>query len=444
MKLSIIKKLIVIMVILIIITIIGIVIYKNNMDEYMVKEDVEEFDSGFQYEANNNGFKEIDDNNIFFSVADTINTYLEILQFDIDSKEYVGHYEIENEEDLKNLVLDLLDKNYINENNINSNNFYNYISLMDYAYKVIPKGLRVRYDSDNITTYIINIYIEDLRMNQLDERYYIVRTDSNNSTFSIEPVTNSVASIDDIEVEISNLNIEDKLYNRFSIKKISIEEMAKMYMSNFISLMVNYPETTYDDYLDTEYKEKRFGSLDDFKKYVNDNKEELSRIEAQKYLLNYEDSGKKYVIMDQYDNTYEFYETSTMNYKARLDTYTIISDNFKSTYDSANEQYKVAMNIDKWIQMLNSRDYINAYYLLDETFRNNNWGSEEVFEAYIKEKLPLHYNMEYGTYSEENSTYIQEIRLSDVTSETEDIVSLNIIMQLKDNYEFVMSFSFNE
>ena len=444
MKLSIVKKLIVIMVILIIITIIGIVIYRKNIDEYNVKEDVEEFDSGFEYEENNNGFKEIDDNNVFFSVVDTINTYLEILEFDVDNKEYVGHYEIENEEDLKNLVLDLLDKNYINENNIDSNNFDSYISLMDYAYKVIPKGLRVRYDNNNITTYIVDVYIEDLGTNELNEEYYIVRTDSNNSTFSIEPVTDSVTSIDDIEVEISNLNIDDKLYNRFSIRNVPIEEIAKTYMSNFINLMVNYTEIAYDDYLDIEYREKRFGSLENFNKYVNNNKEDIRKIEARKYLLNYEDSGKKYVIMDQYNNIYEFYETSNMNYKVRLDTYTIVSDNFKSTYDSSNEQYKVAMNINKWIQMLNSRDYINAYNLLDETFRNNNWGSEEVFEEYVKEKFPLYYDVEYSTFSEEGSTYIQEIRLTDITNQTEEVITVNVIMQLKDNYEFVMSFSLNE
>ena len=195
---------------------------------------------------------------------------------------------------------------------------------------------------------------------------------------------------------------------------------------------------------DEEYKKKRFGELEQLMDFVNKNKEELNGVEPSQYLVEFDDNAKKYVILDQYQNTYEFYETATMVYKVRLDTYTIMPDNFKETYDSSNEQQKVAMNIDKWVQMLNTRDYTNAYNVVDETFRNNNWGSEEAFEQYMRELLPLHYDVEYTTYSNENSTYVQTINLTDITGETDETINLNIIMQLKDNYEFVMSFSVQE
>lgn len=441
MNLNSVKKLIIVMVLLIIITIVGILIYKSfNGEDVVEQENIEEFDSGLEYEKNDNGFEIIDDPNITFSVVNTINTYLEILKFETENQQYVGHYEVENEEQLKERVIDLLDENYINKNNINTENFYNYIDLMNYGYNVIPAEIRVRYD-EYITNYIVSVYIENLQTNEISKQFYIIRVDSNNSTFSVEPVTEGVDNIDDISVDVVNNQIQNHIYNRFNITTTSTEDLIREYMNNFIRLMINYPEIAYENYINTEYRDLRFVNLEEFEKYVSSNKEEINEITPTRYLLEYEDKCKKYVVMDQYDNMYEFYETSTLSYTVRLDTYTIISDKFKETYDSSDNQYKVAMNIDKWVQMLNNRDYKAAYSLLDETFRNNNWASEEEFEQYMKENFPLHYNVEYTTFREENSTYIQEIIFSDITGESDETKTINIIMQLKDNYEFVMSFS---
>lgn len=439
-----IKKLIILMIIFIIIIISIILILKNFSEENTIQEDVSNFDSGLQYEKNDNGFEILNDPNVYFSVMDTLNTYFEILEFDTENIQYVNHYEIEDEDELKRLILeDMLDQTYVMENNINVNNFDEYIQLMNYGYNVIPIELRVRYDDSN-TVYISSIYIENMQTNQLEKRYYIIRIDQNNFTFSIEPVEDNVNSIDDIQVEDSNKGIENHIYNKFSIKTISTEELIRKYMSNFMHILVNHTDIAYENYLDEEYEKERFGELDNLIDFVNKNKEELDGVEPSQYLVEFEDNEKKYVILDQYQNTYEFYETTTMSYKVRLDTYTIISDNFKETYNSSDEQHKVAMNIDKWVQMLNTRDYTHAYEVLDETFRNNNWGSEEAFEQYMRENFPLHYDVEYTTYSSEGSTYVQQINLTDITGKTEGTISLNIIMQLKDNYEFVMSFSLQE
>ena len=439
-----IKKLIILISIFIVIAIIIMVILNKFYKKDDVQEEIEEFDSGLQYEKNDNGFQILNDPNMFFSVMDTLNTYFEILKFDTENIQYVNHYEIEEEDDLKRLMLeDILDQTYVMENNINVDNFDEYIQLMNYGYNVIPIELRVRYD-DNKTLYISSVYIENMETNQLDKRYYIIRIDQNNFTFSIEPVENNVNSIDDIQVEGSNEGIENHIYNKFSIKTISTEELIREYMSNFMHILVNHPDIAYENYLDEEYKKERFGELDNLVDFVNKNREELNGVEPSQYLVEFEDNEKKYVILDQYQNTYEFYETATMSYKVRLDTYTIISDNFKETYDSSNEEYKVAMNIDKWVQMLNNRDYTHAYEVLDETFKSNNWGSVEAFEQYMRESFPLHYEVEYATYSSEGSIYVQQINLTDITGKTEGTISLNIIMQLKDNYEFVMSFSVQE
>ena len=441
MNLRNVKILIIITIILIVITIIGIILYRKlNPEGVLEEENVEEFDAGLEYEKNDQGFEILDDYNMAFSVIDIIEKYLDVLRFDIDNVQYVNQFEIENEEQLKNYILTLLDEKYVEDNHINMDNLYDYITTLNYGYNVIPVEIKVRY-GEVITDYIIGIYFENLQTNELTKQYYIVRIDGTESTFSIEPVQGAVNNIDDIYANKTNYQIEDKVYNKYNLITVAIEDVAKMYMNNFVRLMTNYPDIVYENYINEEYKEKRFGTVDNFKKFVNNNKEELSRIIPTRYLLDFTDTGKIYVIMDQYNNTYEFYETETFLYTVKMDTYTMLTEKFKTTYDSSDIQYKVAMNIDKWVQMLNNRDYKAAYNVLDETFRNNNWGSEEAFEQYIKESLPLHYDVEYTTFREENSTYIQEIILSDITGENEEIININIIMQLKDNYEFVMSFS---
>ena len=95
--------------------------------------------------------------------------------------------------------------------------------------------------------------------------------------------------------------------------------------------------------------------------------------------------------------------------------------------------------------MLNNRDYNAAYNVLDETFKQNNFGSMEKFEEYMREKLPLHYKIDFGKFSNQGQNYVQEITLTDITSEGTDLdsttVTKTIIMKIDENSEdFVMSF----
>ena len=97
------------------------------------------------------------------------------------------------------------------------------------------------------------------------------------------------------------------------------------------------------------------------------------------------------------------------------------------------------MNIDRWNSMLKVRDYTNAYNLLDETFRKNNFDTVEKFENYMRENFPSHYELTYSNYSEENGIKIQEVVFKDMDSDEQK--SLNIIMKLEEGTDFVMSFS---
>ena len=206
-------------------------------------------------------------------------------------------------------------------------------------------------------------------------------------------------------------------------------------------MLLNHTDIVYERYLDEEYRDKRFENLQELEEYVERNNEEIQSVSAEKYLIEDNNETNEYVIMDQYGNIYEFYETSTMVYKVRMDNYTIASETFITTYNSSNEQNRVMLNIDKWIKMLNNRDYSAAYEVLDETYRENTFGSQDEFESYMRQNMPLHYDVNYESFETRSGVYVQTISLTDITEESEDIVNLTIIMDLLEDMDFKMSFN---
>ena len=204
-------------------------------------------------------------------------------------------------------------------------------------------------------------------------------------------------------------------------------------------MLLSNPEEAYK-ILDTDYKEKRFVDLENFKKFIENNKDEITKLSFSQFSVNIYDDYQEYICKDQYNNIYNFIVTSPTKYTVKLDTYTILTDKFKENYDNSKTQEKVMLNVNKWILMLNNRDYTAAYDVLDQTFRNNEFGSEENFEKYMRQKYPLHYTVSYGEYKEENGIQIQSIQLKDITNENKDVLDMKIIMKLNDEYNFVMSF----
>ena len=128
-----------------------------------------------------------------------------------------------------------------------------------------------------------------------------------------------------------------------------------------------------------------------------------------------------------------------MKFSIMLDTYTVPVSDFKEKYDKLDDNKKVAMNIEKVVQALNLKDNQYIYSKLDDTFKMNNFPTVNDFENYININYPSTYDIEYSNYSEENGIYMQDIILKDKNSNTQKENS--IIMQLKDNYEFIMSFN---
>ena len=123
-----IKKLIIVLIIILMISVILITLILMKKPKMDLQKEIEEFDEGLVFEDNDNGFQIVDDANMFFTVNNALSTYLQV------------------------------------ESGYNDS----------YPYNVIPIDMRVKY-GDNITTYITQIYLEDINNLNLEEKFYIVR-----------------------------------------------------------------------------------------------------------------------------------------------------------------------------------------------------------------------------------------------------------------------------
>ena len=191
----------------------------------------------------------------------------------------------------------------------------------------------------------------------------------------IKPI-NDCNDIDEIQINKNTESINNN--NLYSYERVTDAEMAQKYFIKYKQLLLNDTEKAYNR-LDEEYRNKRFDNYEGFEKYVNNNKQEIDNLSIDEYLVNEYEDYKEYVCKDKFKNIYKFKTTSVVDYTVELDTYTIITNKFKETYNKADIQNKVMMNVDKWIQMLNNRDYEEAFNVLYETFRNNNFNVDVNF-----------------------------------------------------------------
>lgn len=108
--------------------------------------------------------------------------------------------------------------------------------------------------------------------------------------------------------------------NEYIPTYVSDEDMAKIYLKDYIHNMFYDIEAAYDS-LDTEYKNKKFGSLDNYKKYVYS-------LDNTSYVVSsyYKKDKNGYIYFGVYDtfgNTYVFKTKGVMQYSVFLDEETV-------------------------------------------------------------------------------------------------------------------------
>lgn len=358
-------------------------------------------------------------------------------------------------------IISLLTEDYKEKNAITSKNVQDKIKFdgQDSSYNALEI-----YESANTGRYIIKGEIGKEKV------YFKIVEDSKNSTFAIEPITEEYYnnSVENQMEEEDSVTIAKNDYN--SIRKIRItqEDIVQKYFNSYIQNVINYPQEVYN-MLDEEYKNKKFGSFDNFKKYINNKADLLNLLniynrksysdfatsqEYEEYYLQFLDVGltqyivntytdyTEYICYDQEDNVYIFREKAPNDYTIILDAYTIEIPSVKQKYETSTDQDKVAMNIEKIKQAVNDKDYTYVYNKLDETFKNNNYPTEASFEQKMQSELYGRNDFSYTKVESKSNVYVCDVTVTDASVKNSTAQKiLHVFMQLKDETDFVLSFN---
>lgn len=395
-------------------------------------------------------FRKIDDFSMYYTAKNIIKnyiTYFENVNSDVTVE--VGRVEM-TEKEIRDYQIQegikaidcLFDKEYKESKNIDRNEIISFVA--QYKNNNSTNSYKIEFDEIYIAeiTDDKKVLLVYSKVNNKDFNC-MIKVDLMNKRYSIfyedfmkkEKYTKDRTD----EVKLDDSNIEQNDYNTFIYSSSNNQSIAIQYFSDLKEKMKNDRKMLYD-ILDKEYKEKRFDNYEKFYNYLNNLNERIDRLDISKFKF----LDNRIKIIDNYNNMYTFEIGDFMKYSIVMDDYTIEDNEFNEIYDKLSDANKVSVNIEKFIKMLNLKDYESAYKLLDSNFKKNNYPSIEAFKKYVEKNL-------YGyskitTVNNSNKTgnyYITSLDLEDGESENIRKKQITIIMQLLEGTDFVMSFSMN-
>lgn len=421
-------KIAIMVVIFIIITITSILIYIFSMNKKEYEEEVAG-DENAVIEKNEN-IMLLKDNSIFYTAKNIVQGYLNVNAS--KSKE----------------VYNLLDKDYIINNNITVENVFEHLPnlgnhILYYPQQVYIKEMQngdILYSYGQTETFEEDQERNIIKNKDLQDIFLIIKIDYENATFSIEPIQKQEYEdiINEKVLKNPEINIQKNKYNTLTYTNISDDTVAANYIADFRQLCQEDVDKAYAS-LEESYKTKRFPSINVFKKYIQSIQlTNMYIISCEKQIL---ENKNVYICKDKLKNTYIFTETSPMQYTVQLDDYTLENETFNEKYEKASSRDKGILNVDKFFKMMNMADYKAAYALLDETFKLNNFKTETEFETYMQSNIFRYNKVSYQTYSDKITDLLTfKLKLTDATGKDKREIQFNVVMKLGEGTDFTMSF----
>lgn len=379
----------------------------------------------------------------YFDVNSCMNIYLnainisnEIVYYEYDENEELSM--VTDDKETKNRIYSLLSDKYIKENNITIDNLNKHIKTIKQKSIFVPLEMSM-IQKDEINSFLVYGLIEDIKdFSVIDKIFAIVNIDIENNVFSIEPIYGDYNTIKDIKIKKPENKINENTYNKYVKNETSSEEASKDYMNLYKRIVLGNPDIMYE-LLNKEYRDAKFETLDEFKKYVKDNKDVIIGTRLEQYKTSYKDDYIQYTCIDQYGKNYIFIETDVLKYSVFLDTYTIDLPEFIEKYQTATIQEKVALNIQKIVEAINLKDYNYVYGKLADEFKENYFKTYEDFEEYASKTFDIENELIYNKYTETKDLATYKITLIGKTK----TLTKTIVMKLEQGTDFVMSFNVN-
>ncbi|MBO5179502.1 MAG: hypothetical protein J6B87_04055 [Clostridia bacterium] len=284
-------------------------------------------------------------------------------------------------------------KGYEYINNVLAQNYKSTYSVNNqYIYEYITKNIGKKYtitdmyavdDSDMINTYFVYGTYGSNEFN------YIVILDKYNYTFEIYLSNylsdNKINKTDSSTMKTQHISrIEKNDFNSFSYKNIEEEQMIRTYYDEYTEFMKSNPERAYN-LLNSEYRDKRFNSIDEFKEYTSIKANDIANRKLSSYSINKIGNYTEITCKDNMDGNITFRVTSVMKYNVLLDSYTMNIALFEKEYnEEQNNSYKAKICFERFMECINGKDYKKAYSYLNNEYKERNFKTEQEFITYIE------------------------------------------------------------
>ncbi len=340
---------------------------------------------------------------------------------------------------------EMLDKRYASENEINEGNIIEKLKFSNKYQEFEATDMSKLNLTENSTIIVVHGNIREKGSEDGKKKFLecIVNIDNVNSTFSITPYrTNTLnkEKLDTTKLTDSIVEIEENSNNNYTVTITNQKIKATKLFNKYISEALYYTDIAYES-LDEEYRNLRFGSLEKYKEYISENAKYIENLVIDSYGVTKKTDYNEYRIIDNCGNTYLFNVTNLLNYSLKLDEYTIPTDEFIQAYNQGDIHEKVSLNIGKFFDMINAKDYNSAYNCLSEGFRQNYFKTVEEFKVYMQENFFEINSLTGVELSNEGEIYMATVNISDYKNNNTNVVKKTFIMQLGSGIDFVMSFN---
>lgn len=417
-----IKKIIIsLLVLLIILSIILIILIKqnNNIDENLLPNN--ELANTKVYASNS-----VKENNIYT-----------ILAIDNVIQNVIDYAKESNKQALYNIT----ETNYIKRNNISTDNV---ITIYENIEKYYIQEMYA-FETSTMSEYYTYGFILKENNDKPENYYFKVCKDSSNSTFSVSPL-----KIDEYNKakegkinKTENESIKSNLYNKYNYNLYSGKDVAEKYINDFIFKMKYIPDVAFGT-LDEEYRNKKFSNIDEFKSYIKNNSERFDDFIIRSYGREATENITNYEVEDINNYYYKIKASSGMDYTIILDDYTVESNEYVQKYNSSSDSTKIATCINKFFKLIDSKEYKSAYAYLDDTFKQKNFDTVGKFETYAKQNFFNNNTVTISSAEKVGDIYSCKVQIKSGVSVAAMSKDITVIIKLKENTDFVMSFSINK
>lgn len=382
-------------------------------------------------------------------VKDCINKYYNYVSIITEPEVFYGELAETEINEIKNdnakILYNLLDKEYVQNKGITEANL---ASIAEKAKSSVVdiKSMYVDEKSEGVDIYISTGALREKASGKISNFKLIVKLDNINNTFSIIPQSYVEEKYPRIEIGKtfnveSSERIKENKNNKCTFRMVTEQTYAVDMFNQFKEEIMYNQEQIYNK-LDEAYKSAKFSSLTDFRTYAKNKYKSPSTLVPASYNKTTKEGYTEYVIIDKNGDYYIFKETAPMKYTLILDTYTIEIPEFTEKYNKSNAREKVILNLNKFMQSINDKDYKYAYSLLADGFKANNFKTQTDFENYVKTNFFENNNFEYREFGDEaNTYYTYQIKIKDKTGKDTKEVTKTFIMLLGDGTNFKLSFN---